>query len=234
MKDDSEINLRSMREMYSNRYDIHGHSRKTLGWFKRKQEMRFMILTSEFQRLGAIPSITDIGCGFGDLNFYLAKQKIDYTYLGIDCVEQFITKASELHAKENIEFQIGNYLEENMPECDYSIGSGIFNYKFNAIDNYHYIDAVIEKAFKLSRVGVAFDFLSNKVDYQKYEHTFHSDPKTILDIGYKYTRNLSLRNDYAPFEFSLFLFKEDRFDEEDTVFNRFKRYNKIKTVPELS
>lgn len=69
--------------------------------------------------------------------------------------------------------------------------------------------------------GLAFDFLSDKVDY-RHEHTFHSSPEKVLEIAYKYSRNIVLRNDYMPFEFAIIIFKDDGFDKQDTVFHRYK------------
>jgi hypothetical protein len=34
-----------------------------------------------------------------------------------------------------------------------------------------------------------------------------------------------LRNDYMPFEFALFMFKDDTFSSEDTLFHRYKLLN---------
>ena len=59
------------------------------------------------------------------------------------------------------------------------------------------------------------------MDFIKYGHTFHFAPDKILSMGYKYTRNVVFRNDCLPFEFAIFLFKDDSFDKETTIFNRY-------------
>ena len=91
-----------------------------------------------------------------------------------------------------------------------------------AADNYDFIDACIDKALAVCRDGLAFDFLSDKVDFQ-LEHTFHSSPERILEMAYRYSRNVILRNDYMPFEFSVFIFNDDSFSADDTVFERYKQ-----------
>ena len=65
------------------------------------------------------------------------------------------------------------------------------------------------------------DFLSDKVDYQ-HEHTFHNAPEAVLAFAYGLTRNIVLRNDYMPFEFSILLLKDDSFDTADAAFNAYK------------
>ena len=210
-------------QRYSDRYDKFGYDPKTLGWDKGKQNLRFDILTSQFDLDGK--SIIDIGCGFGDLNKFLSTKNIDYFYLGIDIVEKLILEAEKKYSNGKIGFKCGDFLKENVGLFDYAIGSGIFNFKLDNEDNYTYIEQVIGKAFSIAKVGVAFDFLSDKVDF-KYEHTFHSAPDKILSMMYKYTRNVILRNDYMPFEFSIFLFKDDSFDKDDTIFNLYKKAKK--------
>lgn len=216
----NEKDTQKVIDRYTERYQKFGYDPKTLGWLKGKQELRFSILTSQIDLEGK--SVCDIGCGFGDLNGFLRSKLQQYSYFGIDMVESLIKEANMRYANDKVHFQCGDFLKEEIPEFDYAIASGIFNFKLEGEDNYTYIENVIRKALSLCKEGLAFDFLSDKVDYFNYEHTFHSSPEQILSIAYKYTRNVVLRNDYMPFEFSVFLFKDDSFDKEDTVFRLYK------------
>ena len=208
-------------DRYSNRFKQFGYSPKTLGWDKGKQDIRFTILTSQYNFKDK--TILDIGCGFGDFNNILQKKVGDnYRYVGIDIVPVLIEKAKTLYNGNNIQFICDDFLSHNFNEgFDYIIASGIFNFKLSIGSNYSFIENIIKKSFKLCYDGFAFDFLSDKVDY-KYEKTFHSSPEKILKTAFKYSRNIVLRNDYMPFEFSLFVFKDDSFKKSDTVFSRYK------------
>lgn len=209
-------------EIYNKRYTEFGYDPKTLGWDKGKQNIRFHILTS--QACLRNKKILDIGCGFGDLNMYLKKiYKDEYKYVGIDQVEILIKKAREIYKGNNIKFLSANFLEWDFSEkhIDYAIASGIFNFKFEYEDNYEYIWKVMNKAFNTCREGFAFDFLSDKVDF-RHEHTFHSNPTKILEMAYSLSRNVILRNDYMPFEFSIFVNKDDSFEKSTTLFNKFE------------
>ena len=95
-----------------------------------------------------------------------------------------------------------------------------FNYRLENQDNYEFVDSTIKKALEICNEGLAFDFLSNKVDYT-YQENFYYSPETILSIAYKYSRNVIIRNDYMPFEFALFIFKDDSFDIKNTIFRRY-------------
>lgn len=212
--------LERMQSLYETRFSEYGYDPRTLGWYKGKQKMRFSILTERFDL--SDKSILDIGCGFGDLNCFLKDRCTSYAYTGVDCVESLIAEAEKRHHNENAEFHLGNFLELELGEFDYIVASGIFNFKLDNEDNYEYTKKVMEKCWRTSRHGVALDFLSDKVDFIKYEQTFHSNPSVILDFAFGLTRNVVLRNDYAPFEFSVIMFHDERFSPEDTIFSRYK------------
>lgn len=215
---------RYIYEVYNDKYKTFGYSPKALGWDKGKQDIRFDVLTSLYDFNNK--SVLDIGCGFGDLNRVLNAKFNNYTYLGVDLVENLIHKGRELYTTSNIRFKTGDILEMDLEEpFDFATSSGVFNYKFKDFDTYWFIEEVIKKALKVCKDGIAFDFLSDKVDYQ-LEHTFHSSPEKILGMAYKYSRNVVLRNDYMPFEFSLFIFKDDSFTKHDTLFNRYKQQSR--------
>ena len=215
---------------YKSRYSEFGYSPKTLGWDKGKQDLRFEVLTSQWDIEGK--RILDLGCGFGDLNRFLKNKGIDnYEYVGVDLVDDLISEAKERNSnngKAKINYICEDFLTySSMDTYDYVISSGPFNRKFTGeLDNYTFIQRCMDKSFDLCREGIAFDFLSDKVDFQ-YEHTFHSSPEKILGMAYKKSRNVILRNDYMPFEFALFIFKDDSFDKKDTVFCRYRESSKI-------
>ncbi len=205
---------------YVNRYKEFGYSPKTLGWDKGKQDIRFDILTSHYNFKNK--HILDIGCGFGDLNKTMKFKFKNYLYTGIDIVEELLNEANKQYKDKNLTFKKSNILDfESNFSFDFAISSGMFNFKLKDGKNYEFIESVIKKTLDLCNDGLAFDFLSDKVDYE-YEETFHSSPEKILSIAYKYSRNILFRNDYMPFEFSLFIFKNDLFDKKDTIFKRYK------------
>lgn len=208
-------------DRYSKRYKEFGYSPKSLGWDKGKQDLRYQILLEEFNL--EKKTILDIGCGFGDANKSIQSRTNNYTYLGIDIVEDLINEAKQQYKEsENINFVLEDFLKSNIEDTyDIVVSSGVFNFKLQDDDNYAFINSFMKKAFKIAKEGFAFDFLSDKVDFQ-YEHTFHSSPSKILDMGYELSKNVILKNHYMPFEFALIVFKDASFDKKDTVFKRFK------------
>lgn len=219
----SKTDANQVKKRYSKRYQTHGYSPRTLGWNKDRQSIRFDVLTSEFNFNNK--HILDIGCGFGDLNQTLRQRTSKYRYTGVDLVSSLLNEGRVRFSADNIHFVEANIMDISPTETfDYAIASGVFNHKLSKQNNYQFIEQVMVKTLSLCETGLAFDFLSDKVDYQ-LEHTFHSNPEKILEIAYKYSRNVILKNHYMPFEFSLFIFKDNSFMPEDAVFTRYKKNN---------
>ena len=206
---------------YKNKYLNYGYSPRSLGWKKGRQVIRFHSLISYFDINGK--SILDIGCGFGDINTILSKiYPKSYRYTGIDIVKEFIQEGKKRFFGENIDFITGNFLDiEFSSNYDIILGSGIFNQSFNKVDNEVFFHNVLNKSWSICNDGVAFDFLSDKVDF-RHDHTYHNNPSEKLDFFYSLSKNVILRNDYIPYEFSICAYKNDKFDKSHAVFNRYK------------
>ena len=209
-------------EKYQKSYAEHGYSPKALGWDKDRQDIRFEVILSHFKCSGK--SILDIGCGFGDLNRVLSRESKDsYEYLGVDLVEELVDEGRSRYPQDNIRFLNADFLEHSFNETfDIVVASGIFNHKFLSGENDLFVDRVLKKAWSLCNVGFAFDFLSDKVDY-RHNHTYHNNPEYILRLAYGLSRNVALRNDYMPFEFCVYVGKDDSFSPSDAVFNTYKK-----------
>lgn len=216
-----EEDRRSVVERYGERYGRFGYDSRSLGWTGEKQLVRFGVLTSGFDLRGR--TVLDLGCGFGDLNRVLAEQYgDDYRYVGVDLVPQFLDEGRGKYGRDGVDFIEGDLLEVEPPTpCDVVVASGIFNHQLEGMDEYDFIVAVMERALSLSKDGVAMDFLSDRVDYRE-DPLFYSSPERVLGIAYGLSRNVVLRNDYMPFEFSVFVYKDESFSSEDLVFERFK------------
>jgi len=168
-------------------------------------------------------SILDVGCGFGDLYDYLGKKGVKLkSYEGIDISPKIVEKAKTLHAKDkNAAFRHGSlkelekkYSEE---EFDYVVESGIFNY--NLSDNYKYLAETLELMFRLCRAGVSINMTTDYVDY-KEDCLFYFNPEKVFGMCKKLTKRVCLRHDYMPFEFTVYLYKNQEKDEHN-VFKGF-------------
>jgi hypothetical protein len=217
----SEEDKKKTIDRYTKRFNDFGYSPKAVGWGEKgKQNLRFEVLANYFPLENM--SILDIGAGFGDLYKYLATSNIK-NYHGFDLVESLVVKGNELYgSNENFKLTLGDFSETVLHEMfDVCLISGLFNFKLVGSNNYDFITSVITKAFANCKVGLAANFITDRVDYHE-ELIFNSKPEIILGIALGLTKNVTLRNDYFPFEFSVFLNKDESFSKEDTVFNTYK------------
>ena len=211
---------------YRGLFDEYGHSARALGWDEERQRLRFRVLLADFAHLRA-PRVLDIGCGFGDLNSALVEAFTEYEYVGVDVTPELLSVAREHHRQSaHVSFVGGDFLDLDLaPDFDFAIASGTFNQRFASGRNWEFIEATFSKAFGLCREGLAFDFLSDRVD-RRHAHSYHSRPEDVLNLALEHTRAVHLRNDYMPFEFAVTAFKDDSFRTPEPVFNRYLDLNR--------
>jgi trans-aconitate methyltransferase len=190
-------------KLYQSRYDEIGHDVRTLGWHGQEDQwLRFKILCDMADMSGA--SVCDVGCGYGDLATYLSTRFKDFSYTGVDITPLFLERAKEMHPEH--QFLCSDIVEEDFNlRADYFLLSGAMNFRVD--DNMKLTTSMLRKMFELANKGVAINFLTTYVNYQK-PHNFHHSPEEMLAFALSLTRSVTLRQDYPLWEFSLYLYKE--------------------------
>lgn len=204
-------------DLYTSHYKTYGATPQGLGWgIKDRTTIRYQILSSRWDLEGV--TILDVGCGFGDFYGFLAQQKIKHIlHTGIDINPSFIRIAKKRYPKTT--FRVCDLTETtSIGISDYVFASGLFN------DRMPHAKPRIVQLLKAIRAhtkkGFAVNFLSNKVDYQ-LPHAHHTDPAWALDLCYTFSNNIVLRNDYMPFEFTVFVDVNEQFDQTRGLYKRF-------------
>lgn len=205
---------------YNDRLEKFGYSEEALGWSRNKNDIRFEALIKEWVQELENSSIADFGCGFGDLFYYLSniKKIKNFSYMGIDINENLI-KTGKIHFPK-ADFWVGDIVKDDFNQkFDFIFSSGVFNHKLIKNNEYEFIEETLTKINELSTKGFAINFLSDKVDFE-LEHTFHSNPGKILEMAFKYSNNVVLRNDYMPYEFTIYVRKDIAIDDVKIIFNK--------------
>jgi SAM-dependent methyltransferase len=198
------IQRQKILDKYSKLLRKYGYDPQSVGWGSRKgkQSLRFSILC----QIGNLSncSVLDIGCGFGDLYGYLEYKKIRTKYLGIDINPELIKIAKLVYPK--AKFEVRDF-EENkfMKKFDWVFFSGISS----AGCSYSYIKKVMTEMFKICKKGVAMNFVGGVIDY-KTKDLFYSDPEKIYTITRSLSNRVTIRHDYAPFEFTVYIYKNNK------------------------
>lgn len=171
-------------------------------------------------------TIHDIGSGFGDYLRYLIDKnnEITFEYSGSDIVPEFIEECKNNFPKE-YKFYLRDLSEKIYPEkYDYVVMSGVFhqmrNTKMKEWEEFAY--NLIGNAFKMSKKGLAFNFVSPYVDFHK-ENIYYCDlTKLINMVTHKFTRFFEINHSYPLYEFTFFMYHESKIKEE----NYFKNLDK--------
>lgn len=206
---------------YNQRLEQFGISEQALGWGEKgRAKLRYNILLSQWDFDNS--SVLDAGCGFGDLFGYMVQKGCrNFKYLGLDINSAFIHIAKEKY-RGSATFHVKNLLEqEGETSVDFILSSGVFNHKLE--DNMGFISASFKKFNSLSTRGFAANFLSDKVTFRN-DDMFYASPPEILTLAYQYSNNIVLRNDYMPFEFTVFVNKFAEIDGKLTVYKEFAKH----------
>ena len=203
---------------YENRLKQFGYDVKSLGWrTKRQQYLRFEIL-AEIGDLNN-SSVLDLGCGFGDFYDFLLEKGIKVDYTGYEISRKLIEIARERHPE--LKFEVKDILREPINRSfDYVVSSGIFNHKMS--NNDLFIKEIFRKTFEICNIGIAHNMLSSYVDYMDSE-LYYASPIKIFDFCKTLSRRVTLRHDYMPFEFTVYVYKKDEKDSEN-IFKHYKSW----------
>jgi SAM-dependent methyltransferase len=206
---------KAYQKRYTERLARFGHDPRTLGWDKGKQRERFEALTRlvPVERLG---SVLDVGCGFGDLLPYLKEKGFAGAYTGVDFVPELIEVGRQAYPDARLE--VADFSAFRPHESfDLVLASGIFNARLSDEDQRAYIENTLKKMWTHARVAASADFLSGYVDFRR-EDLNYTSPEAVFAFAKNLTRRVALLHDYMPFEFALYLFKDDRIAER-TLFD---------------
>jgi ubiquinone/menaquinone biosynthesis C-methylase UbiE len=191
-------------------YEQFHSSPKALGILK-GQSIRFQVACEIGIKNDS--SVLDIGCGFGDFCGFLRFKKIKVKYHGVDINDDFIEIAKKKYPYGKFEVRD---IESNpiTKKYDWVIGIGI-----STLSSSENIKPILREMFKICKKGIVIDFLSSYVDY-KEKNLFYTSPEQIFKYAKTLSKRITLRHDYKPFEFCLYIFKEDK----KTAKNYFQYY----------
>ncbi len=209
---------------YEERLEKYGVSAKAMGWRDKEQQyIRFVALAA----IGDLNncSILDVGCGFGDFYDFLKQKGSNVQYTGYDISSKLVEIARQKHPEAT--FQVRDILEEESNEkFDYVVSSGILNARLS--DNEGFVKRMLKRCFELCNMGVAINMMTSYVDYQQ-EDLYYYSPESVFAFAKTLTRRATLRHDYMPFEFTIYLYKDDNIDERhifSQAYNEWKRGQK--------
>jgi SAM-dependent methyltransferase len=202
-------NLDHVKSYFDKRIQEHGASPRGSDWnSETSQNIRF----DQLLKVVEAPSfsILDYGCGYGALADYLITKGLDADYYGYDILESAIETARKAHAgKPRRTFFTDT---SQLPICDYTIASGIFNFRGEQsfADWTEYVLSVLNEFNQLSRRGFSSNFLTKYSDADKMRSDlYYADPLFLFDYCKRnFSKNVALLHDYRLYDFTILLRKD--------------------------
>lgn len=202
-------------DRYEGRLKEWGPVQKSLGWFKGRQKYRFNFLR-EIDGLGINDSILDVGCGYGDLSAYLKEMGWKGKYCGIDIVPGLIEIAREKYPDEEFHL-IDLQIQKFSKKYDWIFCSGALTTPTTDIDSYIHLEEMLSIFYSICNKGISVNFFSPLVDYV-VEGSFHPQFHKLIDIVIKFSKRFTIRHDYMPYEYTLYMYKNDLINKEVNIF----------------
>jgi cyclopropane fatty-acyl-phospholipid synthase-like methyltransferase len=148
-------------------------------------------------------SILDIGCGFADYYDFLESKYKNIEYHGVDLSSKMIETAKIKHPELTLELK---NVFDNPPSKKYDVvtANGIF-YLLGK-DSKILMHEFISKMFEMANDVVVFNTLSTwATDQEPIE--FYADPSETLNFCKKLSQWVTIRHDYHPRDFTIYLYK---------------------------
>ncbi len=202
-------NLDHVKSYFDKRIQEHGASPRGADWNSAaSQQARFDQLLKVVE--GQPFSILDYGCGTGALADYLLEKGFQADYYGFDVLESAVRIARENHAGQPLRQFFTD--EARLPECDYTVASGIFNYRGEQSfeDWTNYVVSLLHRFNQLSRKGFASNFLTKYSDADRMRaDLYYADPLYLFDYcKTTFARNVALLHDYRLYDFTILVRKD--------------------------
>ena len=210
------------REHHGKLFEAHGTTPRGVDWGD-AQELEFRyrkmmeVVSGDLRHAGERPSLLDVGCGWGGLKAYCDAMGTNIKYAGIDVVPEMVE--SGRNSFPDASFLCGDLLN-HVPEqqYDYLVCNGTLTQKLDANipAMQAYARSLIRKMFELCRHGIAFNLMSNRVNFMVGNLYYNSpveilafcldelSPRVRLDHGY--SALASGRN--KLFDFTVYVYRD--------------------------
>ena len=202
------VDLGEIQDHYEQALARSGDNGARVGWRNsRAQLLRFEVIWGLLS--GSSPrSITDVGCGMGDLLPFLRWKGWMGQYCGVDISPKMITSAVE-RLSNDLDARFINSID--IPQADIIISSGIFNVSLQASAGEwtQYCKDLICQMWGASHFGIVFNMLStdSEVNLRRPELTYFNPSEWLDFVRSELSSHVRLDQTYGQFDFSLAVFR---------------------------
>ena len=192
-------------DYYNGLVQKYGHDPRACDYGRvESQNTKFRVL-SEVMPLGN-SRLLDVGCGFADFAKFLGERFPGLRYSGIDLCPAMIDEAQRNHPV--LDVRVANIFDAAFEGTfDVVTANGIFYLLGDQA--WPMMRQMIERMHALATTAVAFNSLSAWATDQEAGE-FYADPLQVVDFCRRLTPWVTLRHDYHPRDFTIYLYKNVR------------------------
>lgn len=197
--------LEKAKTMYFHRQHLKHHQDpwQHVGWnTKEAQFKRYEALCTIGNFNGKV--VLDAGCGTGDFYSFIKKQNPSVTYLGLDCLPEFIETANRNYSGQaDVFFMQADFTSDGLPEVDYVVASGALSYQTNDM---LFPYSALMKLYQVARCGVAFNLLDED-GFTSTEWLKAYNKGEMLKFCQRMATRAELITGYQPDDFTILMYK---------------------------
>ena len=192
---------------YERQLAVHGATAQGMNWKDTaSQRLRYEVLLDVCDCSGK--SLHEVAAGAGHLLDLLGQRGVAVDYSGSDRSARMVAAARARHPGGVFERRDVLALPDR-PSYDLVLGSGLFHVKLDtpSVQWQAFMEQAIASMYGACRYAVAFNAMSNRVDYRVPE-LHYTNVEQMLAFCRRLTPHVVLRHDYPLYEFSLYLYKD--------------------------
>lgn len=199
--------LHSIRLHYESALETGGDSGQKVGWRNSKaQELRFEAISRVLNGV-SFSTVSDFGCGTGDLLMHLRAQGWTGNYRGADISTKMVAEGtSRFCLDHSAQFEVS----ASPPEAQAVIASGIFNVcTMISDDDWHsYCCETISQMWRSSSKAIVFNMLSidSHVDRRKSGLAYMNPSDWLSYCRTNFSSHVRLDQSYGQFDFTIAVF----------------------------
>lgn len=174
-------------------------------------------------------TVHDVGMGVADMGKFIKAEfpTKNIQYSGTEILDEYVEEA-QLSFPES-KFYKRDLAEQSFEDrYDYLLLSGVFHQRRDSAirDWEKFSQQILKNAFEMCDKGIAFNFISPFVDFYQTQVYYANLPKLINFINDDLSRFFEIKHNYALFEFTVYVYKEQYIKSQYTQ-PEFQKYFKV-------
>jgi len=181
------------------------------------KKLRFEKISNIFENDNNF-SVHDVGMGLSDFNDYINIRfpEKEIVYSGSDIVKEYVDESTKKFP--SLSFKQRD-LSESIPTdelYDYVVMSGVFHQMRNSTvtEWEDFYQNLLQNSFKIAKKGLAFNFVTEHVDFRLNEIYYCEIEKLIAFITKNLSRFFVIHHNYALYELTVHVFTQEFISEK--------------------